>query len=146
MLKEEPALEKDIHSVSTKWNGGMDFESHVNGHIIHLDKLPKHGGTDKGPRPKQLILSAIAGCTGMEIVSILNKMRIKIDALSIDVSAVLSNEQPKVYKTIQIIFQIKNGTDNLKIERAVRLAVEKYCGVVAMVRQFAELNYEIEFL
>lgn len=136
---------KDIHQAVTKWQGKMHFESSVNDHIIHFDKLEIKGGEDKGPRPKPLILSAIGGCLGMEIISILDKMRLKIKSLEIDVSGELNDRQPKTYKSIHIIFKIKRHlADKQKIEKAILLG-EKYCGVLAMVRHFAEVNSEIKF-
>ncbi len=124
----------------------MHFESSANDHIIHIDKLPAHGGEDKGPRPKQLMLSALGGCTGMEIISILDKMRLKIDEMEIDVAGELTDGQPKMYKSVHMIFKIKSfNSDKLKIERAINLSVDKYCGVVAMFRQFAKVTFEIQF-
>src|SRR6185369_6363028 len=112
-------IQKDLHHVTTKWDKGMHFESLANEHIVHLDKLAKHGGEDKGPRPKQLILTAIGGCTGMELISILNKMRLKIDSLEIDVTGELTEEQPKIYKLIHVIYKLKISIpDKEKIERA----------------------------
>src|SRR5258705_12883915 len=96
-------VQKDIHHTNTKWDGKMHFESSVNNHIIHFDKLAEFDGDDAGPRPKPLILSAIGGCTGMEIVSILEKMRVKIEGLEIEVDGELNNEQPKIYKSVHII-------------------------------------------
>jgi putative redox protein len=145
-MKNDLVVQKDIHRVLTKWEGKMHFRSDVNDHTIHMDKKLKHGGDDFGPRPKPLILSAIGGCTGMEIISILEKMRLSIEGLEVDVTAELTDTQPKMYKTVHIIFMLRcRNTDRVKIERAVSLAVDKYCGVVAMVRQFAILTTEINF-
>lgn len=138
--------EKDIYFTRTTWNGKMHFESSVDNHIINFDKLPLHGGEDKGPRPKPLILSAIGGCTGMEIVSILEKMRLKIQRLEIEVTAELTEGQQKIYKSVHIIFNVQSqSSDRQKIKRAIHLA-EKYCGVLLMVRQFAKVTSEIKFL
>ncbi|HKR07216.1 MAG TPA: OsmC family protein [Bacteroidia bacterium] len=146
MINNGTLIEKDIHHSNTKWDGKMHFESSVNDHVIHFDKLAKHGGDNIGPRPKLLILSAIGGCTGMEIVSILEKMRLKIQGLEIDVAGELNDEQPKIYKSVHIVFKLKSLTrDKQKIERAILLATEKYCGVLAMVRHFATVTSEIKF-
>jgi putative redox protein len=146
ITNNETLVQKDLHHVKTKRSGKMHFESSANDHIIHLDKLPAHGGEDKGPRPKQLMLSAIGGCTGMEIISILEKMRLKIDELEIDVTGELTVGQPKMYKSVHIFFKVKSLIpDKVKIARAINLATEKYCGVVAMFRQFAQITSEIQF-
>ena len=147
LSNENNLVQKDLHHVNTKWKGKMLFESLANDHIIHLDKLEKHGGDNKGPRPKPLILAAIGGCTGMEIVSIVEKMRLQIDEMEIDVTGELTDSQPKMYKAVHVIFKIKSkNPEKAKIERAIILAVDKYCGVVAMVRQFANVTSEILFL
>ncbi|HKR07181.1 MAG TPA: OsmC family protein [Bacteroidia bacterium] len=143
----ETLIQKDVHRVNTRWGGKMYFESLVNDHFINMDKLPEYGGEGKGPRPKPLILSAIAGCTGMEIVSILEKMRLKIESLEIDVTGELNDELPKIYKSVHIVCKVKGQNDDKqKIERAIQLATEKYCGVLAMVRHFAAVTSEIKFL
>jgi putative redox protein len=61
---------KDVHEVTTNWQNKVQFISDVNEHLIYLDKVEMHGGTNKGPRPKSLILAAAGGCMGMEIVSL----------------------------------------------------------------------------
>lgn len=145
-MEKTTLIQKDIHQVSTTWQGKMHFTSLANDHIIHTDKLEKHGGDNFGPRPKPLILSAIGGCTGMEIIAILEKMRLQIEGLEIDVTAELSDTQPKIYKDVKLQFKVKsNNPDKAKIERAINLAVDKYCGVVAMVKQFASVSSEIIF-
>lgn len=112
-----------------------------------MDKLPQHGGDNTGPRPKPLMLSAVAGCIGMEIAGIMEKMRIKIETLEIDVTGELTNDHPKMYKEVHITFKIKSAaSDKEKIDRAIHLAVDKYCGVVAMSRQFANVTTEVIFL
>ena len=139
-------LQKDIHHVTTEWQDKMHFASLVNDHIIHFDKLEIHGGQDRGSRPKQVMLSALAGCTGMEIISILEKMRIKIEGLEIDIKGELNDGQPKIYKSIHILFKIKcEYADRSKIERAIQLA-DKYCGVLAMFKKFAKTTSEVQFM
>lgn len=146
LINDKALIQKDLHQIHTKWKSRMHFECCVNDHNIHVDKLEQHGGEDKGPRPKQLILAAISGCTGMEIMSILEKMRLQIEGLDIDVSAELSNEIPKVYKTIHIVFTVKCLEPYKdRIKKAIDLGVDKYCGVVAMVKKFAVVTTEIRF-
>jgi putative redox protein len=137
---------KDIHEIETAWMGDMHFASRVQGHTIHMDKLPAHGGNDKGPRPKPLILTAASGCTGMEIMVVLKKMRVKIDSLDIVVSGELSEGHPKVYTSVNIQYTIGcSETDREKIEKAIRLVEEKYCGIVSMIRHFAKFSSEVIF-
>ncbi len=143
---KETLVHKDLHQVNTIWKGKMQFESSANDHFIYTDKLEIHGGDNSGPRPKPLILAAIGGCTGMEIAAILTKMRLEIDGLEIDVTGELSDGTPKVYNQIHVLFKVESrNQDKAKIERAILIAVDKYCGVVAMARAFATVTSEIIF-
>jgi putative redox protein len=140
------SIQKDIHQISTEWKGNMHFESTVNGHALRFDKLPKHGGDDKGPRPKPVFLASIAGCSGMEIILILEKMHVRIEGLRIEIAGELNDGQPKVYKSVHVIYKVSaQASDQQKIERAINLAVEKYCGIISMVRQFANFTSEVIF-
>lgn len=140
-------LTGDVHRVATTWMGKMHFASSVNNHTIHTDKLKVHGGDDRGPRPKQLLLSAAAGCVGMELMAILEKMRIGIGSLEINVSAALSDTIPKVYKEVHLEFLVKcNIEDRAKFEKALTLTLEKYCGVIAMFRNFAIVTHEVQYV
>jgi len=145
--EKEAGILKDLHHVTTSWKGNMHFECLADNHIITLDKLEIHGGNDLGGRPKALILAAMGGCTGMEIVAILAKMRLKMEGLEISITGELNNEQPKIYKSVHLLYQVRSRLeDREKIERAIRLATDKYCGVVAMVRHFATVTFEISFI
>ena len=136
-----------IHSVKTSWKGNMKFDSNVNGHSVLMDAVPDVGGEDLGPRPKQLLLSALAGCTGMDVISILNKMRVEPDALTIDITADVTDEHPKQYSAMHIVYNFKGkGLDPEKLKKAVDLSQERYCGVSAMFRKAMELSYEIRII
>jgi putative redox protein len=147
MLNNEKIAGKDVHEVLTRWNSGMHFTSRVNNHDIELDKLPQHGGNDTGPRPKPLILSAAAGCVGMELISILEKMRVTVSNLELNVSGELNEGQPKMYKTVSVQIKVNcRENDKEKVSKAIHLATEKYCGVLAMIRHFATVDVETIFL
>ncbi len=143
----ETEKEKEQHHVKTTWQNKMDFIAEVNAHQVHMDKLEQHGGNDLGPRPKPLILAAIAGCAGMEINSILQKMRINFESFEIDVHGELSNDIPKIYTQVHIHFSIKSqNPEKDKIEKAIHLTVDKYCGVIAMVKHFAKVSIQISHI
>ena len=132
------------HNVNTSWVGKMKFDSEVSGHHIILDAAEEVGGENAGPRPKELMLSALAGCTGMDVVSILKKMKVELDAFDIKIEADLTEEHPKVYSKMHIIYQFKGKDLDLeKLQKAIRLSQENYCGVSAMYRKAMELSYEI---
>lgn len=135
------------HLVTTHYKGGMTFKSKVDNHIITIDTPENDGGEDLGPRPKKLMLSSLAGCTGIDVVSMLNKMRVEFSDFSMDVEANLTTETPKTYNWVKITYRIKvKEEDQDKVSRAVKMSKEQYCGVSAMFEKFAELEYEIVFL
>jgi putative redox protein len=119
----------------------MSFKSTQYGHDIILDADEKVGGTDKGTRPKVLLLTALAGCTGMDVVSILKKMKVTDYKLDISVDGELTEEHPKIYHTITVTFNF-TGTElpEDKIKRAVELSETRYCGVSAMLRKAAQIT------
>lgn len=135
------------HTIDLIWENGMCFSSEVNGHKVYVDADASVGGTNKAPRPKPLMLVALAGCTAMDVVSLLNKMRVDFSYFNVKIDAELSEEHPKVYTKVHIIYQIKGeNIDKAKVEKAVNLSQEKYCGVSAMFKKFAEVSFEIKYL
>lgn len=132
------------NKVDVKWTDEMSFESTVNNHKIVLDAVEAVGGKDRGPRPKPLLLVSLGGCTGMDVVSMLKKMRVEFEGLNIEVEGDLTEEHPKVYHTITIHYQFKGkGLPMDKLEKAVTLSQERYCGVTAMLAKAAKINYKI---
>jgi len=126
------------------WTKGMSFEAELQGHRLTVDAVEEHGGKNLGPRPKALVLTALAGCTGMDVVSILNKMRVSFDAFGVDVTGELTANHPKVYGKIHIVYRLKGeNVDRTKVERAVDLSRTTYCGVSAMLAHTAEITHEI---
>ncbi|HON19019.1 MAG TPA: OsmC family protein [Salinivirgaceae bacterium] len=135
------------NNVSLQWKSDMAFEGLVNGHKILIDADESVGGHDTGPRPKPLMLLALAGCTAMDVVSILKKMRVELDDFNVLVSAELTEEHPKVYKSMHIEYQFKGKDLDLeKLQKAVDLSQERYCGVSAMYRRIMDLTFEIKVL
>ncbi len=135
---------KETEVVSTKWLDNMSFESEINGHKIIIDAKEEVGGQDKGPRPKPFMLAALGGCTAMDVVSILKKMRVELKNLNVIVEGELSEEHPRRFTKMHIIYEVEG--ENLpmdKIEKAVSLSEEKYCGVSAVYKQVIEMSSEI---
>lgn len=133
------------NKVTTVWKENMQFESdNPSGHKILIDTSSDHGGNDAGLRPKALMLSALAGCSGLDVVSLLKKMRVSVDDFKIEITAELTDEHPKFYNKVKVDYHF-TGTnlDESKIQKSVDLSVEKYCGVMEMFRQFAEIETEI---
>ena len=134
------------HHVSTVFNQGMSFTSTINNHKVAMDSHDD-GGHDTGPSPKRLMLASLAGCTGMDVVSILQKMKVAFSDFSIDIDASLTEEHPKIYNYVRLSYKIKLAEkDRSKMEKAVNLSQDKYCGVSAMFRAFAKLETDIVYL
>jgi len=132
------------HNTKISWLGKMAFDAELNDHHFTLDATEAVGGENKGPRPKGLILTAIAGCTGMDVVSILKKMKVTNYKMDIDVSGELTDEHPKVYHTISVEFKFRgNNLPESKIKKAVDLSETRYCGVSAMIRKAAKIETKI---
>lgn len=126
------------------WKEKFTFDVELDNHKFVLDASKENGGDDKGPRPKGLLLTALAGCTGMDVVSILEKMRVPEFKFKLHVSAENENTHPMVYKNVvlQYIFEGENlPPENVK--KAVHLSEEKYCAVSAMLKKAFEIKIEI---
>lgn len=135
-----------LHEVKTKWENKMAFDSQVDNHTIRIDTSGELGD-DSGPSPKKLLLSSLAGCTGMDVVALLKKMRSPISGFEMDIEADLTEEHPKVYSEIRLIYRFFGKDLNKeKIEKSVRLSQEKYCGVSEMLRKNSPIIYSIEYV
>ena len=135
-------------TLNCTWKEGMAFETEVSGHKIMLDADASVGGDDKGPRPKPLMLASLAGCTGMDVISILKKMQQPYTYFNIDVEAELTEEHPKQYSAIKVIYEFKKSDelDEKKVEKAVNLSQERYCGVSALLKKAIDVEYEIRYV
>lgn len=136
------------HEVITTWTGDMAFEAEVAGHKIKIDAAPDVGGHDSGPRPKPLVLVSVAGCTGMDVVSLLKKMRQPLTWFDLKVDGELTEEHPVYYKSIEIVYRFKesDGLEKDKVEKAVSLSQDRYCGVSALLKKAIPVTWRIEYL
>ena len=133
--------------ITTRWIGGMAFEStNPSGHTVNIDIAPEDGGEGSGFRPKALMLSSLAGCSGLDVASLIKKMKLEVDDFTIETIANLTDEHPKYYDHVLIEYHFY-GTqlDEAKLQRAVDLSVEKYCGVMEMFIRFATLEIKTMF-
>ena len=133
--------------VECTWKEDMAFEAEVNGFRIVLDADPSVGGKEAGPRPKPLSLVSLAGCTGMDVISILKKMRIEPAYFNISVEGELTEEHPRYYHKIHLVYEFRgNDLPMDKLEKAISLSQERYCGVTAMLQKAASITHEIRIL
>ena len=133
--------------ITTTWLGNMKFEStNPSGHNLFIDAGPENGGNSEGYRPKALMLSALAGCSGLDVASLIKKMKLEVADFKIEIDANLTEEDPKYYDKVTMHFHFSgNNLNEKKLQRAVDLSIEKYCGVMEMFRQFADLKVETHF-
>lgn len=131
-------------TVTANWKGNLAFESAVGDHLVRTDAPKEFGGDDSGASPKKLMLTALAGCTGVDVVSILEKMRVQFDNLDITVEAEATEDTPSVYTAMHIIYTFTGEhLDRKKLEKAVSLSKEKYCGVSMMYEKFLTITSEV---
>ena len=125
----------------------MSFEADVAGYKITMDSDPEFGGQNKGPKPKPLMMVALAGCTGMDLVSLMNKMRVEYESLNIIIEGDLTEDHPKHFTKMKVIYEIRGkNIDRKKVEKAVNMSKDKYCGVIHSYKQAMELKYEIKIV
>ncbi|HMM11377.1 MAG TPA: OsmC family protein [Bacteroidales bacterium] len=135
------------NKVDVVWTGEMSFEADVNGFKLAMDADEKVGGQNKGPRPKPLTLASLGGCTAMDVISILRKMRVEPDWFNVEVEGDLTEEHPKYYHTIRVTYMFKGENLEMeKLQKAVELSNERYCGVNALLRKGAVIEHKIVVL
>lgn len=124
---------------TTTWKGAHEFTSSLEHNTIELD-----GSKKNGFGPKALLLSGLAGCSGIDIVDILEKMRVAFSDFIIETSAEQTDEHPRVFKEIIITYRMKTAKENEeRIKKAIELSLEKYCGVSAMLKKNSPVNYKL---
>ena len=135
------------NKIEVSWKGDMLFESVAPEGSVMIDADDAVGGQGKGLRPKAMMLTAMAGCTAMDVASLLKKMRAEVADFKVDVEANLTDEHPKYYDKVHVTYRFY-GSDfkKDKIEKSVNLSVDRYCGVMEMFRQFSELTTEILYI
>jgi putative redox protein len=122
---------------TTTWKSGQAFNSVYNKSTIEMDGKA-------GFSPKALLLSGLAGCTGIDVVDILEKMRVPFADLVIEVQTEQTEEHPRVFRDISIKYMLTTAEENRdKIKKAIELSLDKYCGVSAMLRKNSKIGYTI---
>jgi len=127
---------------STTWKHDHAFESRLEDNVFQID-----GNRQEGPNPKALLLSAIAACSGIDVVDILAKMRVELLGMEVDVEADQTDEHPRVFKDIHVLYKVKTDAANEdKVKKAIDLSLEKYCGVSAMLSKNSAIHYKLEIV
>lgn len=127
-----------------EWKSGMAFEAHLEGFHFTIDADEQFGGENRGPRPKGLTLVSLAGCTAMDVISILQKMRVKVDAFEVATDAVIEKDYPKRILEVVIKYSFKGEkVPEDKVKHAIELSLENYCGISATLRPSVKLSHQI---
>ena len=125
----------------TSWVKDEEFVSSQDHQVIRLD-----GNRENGFSPKAVLLSAIAACSGIDIVEILRKMKIEVKQLEITVETELTENHPKVFKDVHVNYKISSDpVDEAKTKKAIDLSLDKYCGVAAMLKKNSPIKYKIVY-
>ena len=126
---------------------GMHFVGNIEGFRWDLDASGDVGRVGAGPQPHRLLLLALAGCTGMDVISILRKKRQQVSGLNVIVQGRRAEQHPKVYTHINVLYRVRgNNVDSQAVERSIELSKTRYCPVIGMLGKVAEVTtrYEIE--
>jgi len=123
---------------------GMAFDAAIGEHHFMIDAKPEVGGMDKGPPPKELMLTALAGCASMDVVSILRKMRVPPETFAVSASADLTDTHPKTFVNMAVKVVATGDVPPAKLWKAVALSRDSYCGVAAMLRGHGPIHYVVE--
>jgi putative redox protein len=138
---------QQVENASVNLENGMHFVGNLDGFRVDTDAAESFGGAGCGPQPLRFLLFGIAGCTAMDVVSILRKKRQRVSGLEVEARGSRVDEHPKVYEAIEVIYRVRGkGIDPKAVERAIELSETRYCPAIAMVGKAARIHsrYEIE--
>ncbi len=134
------------HLVETQWMGKMQFNALVNGHTVIMDAPERVGGEDNGPIPKPFVLTALSGCTGMDVVALLRKQGIEVNDFNIIVSGEISKQHPIVYTSIHLVYEFKGDESHKEaVLQAVTDSQEKLCGVSNMLKRIMPVTWDVTY-
>ncbi len=134
------------HEIESQWMGKMQFNSLVNGHTVVMDAPERVGGEDKGPIPKPFVLTALSGCTGMDVVALLRKEGKELKNLNIRVSGEISKQAPIEYVAAHIVYEMEGSEEDLQSAlEAVSISQEKICGVSHMLKKIMPVTWQVYF-
>lgn len=128
---------------SVSWKHDMAFEVALDGHTFLIDADEGVGGQNLGPRPKGLTLASLAGCTAMDVIAILQKMRLPPTSLKVNADGVVATDHPKRFVSIVVRYEVTGPVPADRLLRAVELSTEKYCGVNATLRTAVPITHEV---
>lgn len=132
------------HEIESMWMGKMQFNALVNGHTVIMDAPERVGGEDNGPIPKPFVLSALSGCTGMDVVALLRKAGKQLHELNLKVSGEISKQPPIEYTSVHLVYEMKgNEEDKDATLDVVMQSQEKICGVSHMLKRIMPVTWQV---
>ncbi|WP_214708644.1 MULTISPECIES: OsmC family protein [unclassified Exiguobacterium] len=130
--------------LQVNWKQGMAFQTTTpSGHNVTLDAGEDVGGLNTGPRPTEMLLQATAACTGIDIVSILHKMRLPLERFEMEVDGVRATEHPKKFTAIHILYVLEGDMPEERVRRAIELSVDRYCSVSHSLNATMTYSYRL---
>jgi putative redox protein len=139
--------DQEPETASATLADGMHFVGEIDNFRIDLDAEVSVGGVGAGPQPPRLLLLATAGCTAMDVISILRKKRQQVSGLSVEVQGSRAEQHPRVYTQIDVLYRVRGqNVDPRAVARAIELSTTRYCPVIGMLGKVSEVTtrYEIE--
>ncbi|GAA4747559.1 OsmC family protein [Flavisolibacter ginsenosidimutans] len=134
------------HEIETQWMGKMQFNALVNGHTIIMDAPERVGGEDQGPIPKPFVLTALSGCTGMDVIALLRKEGKALQDFNLKVSGEISKQPPIEYTSANIVYEMKGAPEDQQAAvEAVMTSQEKICGVSHMLKKIIPVTWQIVY-
>ena len=134
------------HEIETQWMGKMQFNALVNGHTVVMDAPERVGGEDNGPIPKPFVLSALSGCTGMDVIAILKRSSHQVQDFNMKVTGEISKQAPIEYVAIHIVYEFKGNEDSKQAALdAVMASQEKYCGISHMLKKIIPVTWDVTY-
>ncbi len=135
-----------IHSTKTVWRENNIFDTDIDGHTVTIDIPSAENKMGVAPTPKKLLLVSAAGCTGLDVIEMIRKMKIELNGFDISIDAEMTEDHPKQYTSLKLIYKFEGvNLPKEKIERACQLSFDKYCGVLAMYKKAIPVTYEVYF-
>ena len=128
---------------SAEWQGGMEYRISAGDHFVTTDAPEAYGGQNHGPKPTHMLLAGLMGCTGMDVASLLKKMRVPVARISLDSSADVAPDDPHIFRSIELNYRLEGeGLEGYESQvlKAIHLSKEKYCCVSIMYRQFCAIT------
>jgi putative redox protein len=134
------------HEIESQWMGKMQFNALVNGHTLVMDAPERVGGEDLGPIPKPFVLTALSGCTGMDVIALLRKQGKQLDQLNLKVDGEISKQVPIVYTSVHVLYEMEGKPEDEEAAMgAVTTSQEQICGVSNMLKRIMPVTWQVVY-